>query len=233
VDEDTLLIVMSDHGFKSFQRGVNLNTWLHQNGYLELKGEPSGLEWFQDVVWEKTKAFAMGLGGIYLNIEGREAKGLVKPGEDEKQVKKEIIEGLKSLIDESRGVQPVTEVYDTRKIYRGPYVEEAPDLIAGFKPGHRVSWASAQGAVTADVFEDNTKSWSGDHCVNPPDVPGILFSNQKLNGKQPSIIDLAPTILDVFGVPIPQFIDGKSLISTEEGVENRKHRVTRNNERAD
>jgi len=205
---------MSDHGFKSFQRGVNLNTWLYQKGLLKFVDQPSEAEWFQGVDWENTKAFAMGLGGIYLNVEGREAKGCVKP-EEMDQVKSEIIHGLESLIDPKREIKPVTKVYDLRKVYTGPYVAEAPDLLAGFRPGHRVSWASAQGATTPEVFEDNTKSWSGDHCVNPPDVPGILFSNQVLNGKQPSIIDIAPTVLDVFGVPIPPFIDGKSLIQEE------------------
>jgi predicted AlkP superfamily phosphohydrolase/phosphomutase len=214
VDDETLLIVMSDHGFKSFQRGVNLNTWLYQKGLLKFVDQPSEAEWFQGVDWENTKAFAMGLGGIYLNVEGREAKGCVKP-EEMDQVKSEIIHGLESLIDPKREIKPVTKVYDLRKVYTGPYVDEAPDLLAGFRPGHRVSWASAQGATTPEVFEDNTKSWSGDHCVNPPDVPGILFSNQVLNGKQPSIIDIAPTVLDVFGVPIPPFIDGKSLIQEE------------------
>jgi len=215
VDDDTLLIVMSDHGFKSFQRGVNLNTWLYQNGYLVFKDQPTEAEWFQGVDWEKTRAFAMGLGGIYLNIAGREAKGCIQPGAEEERVKQAIIDGLESLIDEDRGIKPVVKVYDLKKLYTGPYTDEAPDLLAGFRPGHRVSWASAQGATTPEVFEDNTKSWSGDHCVNPPDVPGILFSNHLLNGKTPSIIDIAPTILDVFGVPIPPFVDGESLISQD------------------
>jgi predicted AlkP superfamily phosphohydrolase/phosphomutase len=213
IDEDTLLIVMSDHGFKTFHCGVNLNSWLFKNGHLTLKtGKPTGSEWFQDVDWEKTKAYAMGLGGIYLNLSGREAKGIVQPGEDEKALKRELIEGLEALVDPDQDVKPVAKVYETREHYSGPYVGEAPDLIVGFRPGHRVSWASAVGTTTEAVFEENEKSWSGDHCVNPPDVPGIFFCNQKIEMENPSIMDIGPTVLDVFGVSVPPYFDGRSLL---------------------
>jgi predicted AlkP superfamily phosphohydrolase/phosphomutase len=209
--EDTVLMVMSDHGFKSFKRGVNLNTWLHQNGYLAVKDRPTGTEWFQDVDWTQTRAYALGLGGIYLNLAGREAQGTVKPGEDAQALKREIIQGLRKLYDEEWSLDAVGEVYDTREVYKGPYVEEAPDLVVGFKPGYRVSWTCATGAVTEEVFEDNEKSWSGDHCVNPPDVPGILFCNRKIDADQVSIMDIGPTVLDLFGVPVPDYCDGQPL----------------------
>ena len=209
--EDTVLMVMSDHGFKSFKRGVNLNTWLHQNGYLAVKDRPTGREWFQDVDWPQTRAYALGLGGIYLNVAGREAQGTVKPGEDSQALKREIIQGLRKLHDDKWSTGAVGEVYDTREVYKGPYVQEAPDLVVGFNPGYRVSWTCATGAVTEEVFEDNEKSWSGDHCVNPPDVPGILFCNRKIDADQVSIMDIGPTVLDLFGVPVPDYCDGQPL----------------------
>ncbi len=209
--EDTVLMVMSDHGFKSFKRGVNLNTWLHQNGYLAVKDRPTGREWFQDVDWTQTRAYALGLGGIYLNVAGREAQGTVKPGEDSQALKREIIQGLRKLYDDKWSTGAVGEVYDTREVYKGPYVEEAPDLVVGFNPGYRVSWTCATGAVTEEVFEDNEKSWSGDHCVNPPDVPGILFCNRKIDADKVSIMDIGPTVLDLFGVPVPDYCDGQAL----------------------
>jgi len=209
--EDTVLMVMSDHGFKSFKRGVNLNTWLHQNGYLAVKDRPTGREWFQDVDWTQTRAYALGLGGIYLNVAGREAQGTVKPGEDSQALKREIIQGLRKLYDDKWSTGAVGEVYDTREVYKGPYVEEAPDLVVGFNPGYRVSWTCATGAVTEEVFEDNEKSWSGDHCVNPPDVPGILFCNRKIDADKVSIMDIGPTVLDLFGVPVPDYCDGQPL----------------------
>ena len=217
VTDDTVLIVMSDHGFKSFQRGVNLNSWLRENGFLALQGKPSGAEWLQDVDWTRTRAYAVGLGGIYLNLAGREAQGLVEPGEEEQAVKQEIIKGLRTLYDEERKTAAVGEVYDTRKVYQGPYVEEAPDLMVGFNVGYRVSWPCATGAVTEEIFEDNLKSWSGDHCINPPDVPGILFSNRKIASDKPSIMDIGPTVLDLFGVPVPAYCDGKSFLPDQAG----------------
>ena len=101
---------------------------------------------------------------------------------------------------------------DAGQVFDGPYVGEAPDLIVGFKPGYRVSWTCATGAVAPEIFEDNTKSWSGDHCMNPPDVPGILFSNKKIESDNPGIMDIGPTVLDLFGVPVPGYYDGQSIM---------------------
>jgi len=199
VDDDTVVMVMSDHGFKSFHRGVNLNSWLWQNGYLALKGgKPTGARWYQDIDWTGTRAFAVGLGGIYLNMKGREAKGVVEPGEEERRIKREIIEKLSPLRDEKDGSPAVAAVYDLHEIYRGPYVREAPDLFVGFKVGWRASWDCAVGVVTEHLFDDNTRSWSGDHCMNPPDVPGIFFCSRKLDADSVGIMDIGPTVLDLF-----------------------------------
>jgi predicted AlkP superfamily phosphohydrolase/phosphomutase len=192
---------------------VNINTWLWQNGYLALKGEaPTGAEWYQDVDWSRTRAYAVGLGGIYLNIAGRDAGGTVQPGGEEQALRREIIEKLGALRDEEMDAPAVAEVYDTNVIYNGPYVKEAPDLLVGFKIGYRASWGCATGQVAEDVFEDNGKSWSGDHCMNPPDVPGIFFVNRKIDKDRVSIMDVGPTVLDLFGVPVPAYCDGKSFM---------------------
>ena len=105
----------------------------------------------------------------------------------------------------------VGEVYDLKQMYRGPYVGDAPDLLVGFRPGWRVSWNCATGIIDEAVFEDNVKSWSGDHCMNPPDVPGIFFSNRRLDAERVNIMDIAPTVLDLFGVPVPAYCDGKAV----------------------
>ena len=178
--DDTVLIVMSDHGFKPFRRGVNLNSWLHQHGFLAVKGALTGADMFQDVDWSRTKAYAVGFGGIYLNMSGREANGTVQPGEEAERIKHEIAEGLKRLHDEQEGIQPVREVYDSKEVYTGPYVSEAPDLIVDFRPGHRVAWRSVTGGIDRTIIEDNERSWSGDHNFNLPDVPGMLFCNRKI-----------------------------------------------------
>lgn len=211
--KDSVVMVMSDHGFKTFRRGVNLNTWLWQNGYMVLKenNKPTGAQWYQDIDWTRTRAFAVGLGGIYLNMKGREAKGIVEPGDEERRIKRDIVEKLSLIRDEVVGSPAVAAVYDLREIYRGPYVREAPDLFVGFKVGWRASWDCAVGVITEHLFEDNTKSWSGDHCMNPPDVPGIFFCNRKLAVDSISIMDIGPTVLDLLGVPVPAHYDGKPV----------------------
>lgn len=205
-------MVISDHGFKQFERGINLNSWLHQNGYLKLKdGEEPG-EWFQNVDWDNTKAYALGLGGLYINLKGRESRGVVPPGEPMKLLKQELTEKLLEIKDEKTGENAIIEIFDSQTIYNGPYVENAPDLIIGYNRGYRASWDSVTGKVTSTVLEDNVKSWSGDHCVNPRFVPGIFFSNFPVNSSTPRIMDIAPTVLELFGVDFPAYMDGKSLL---------------------
>jgi predicted AlkP superfamily phosphohydrolase/phosphomutase len=216
-EKNTVLMVMSDHGFKPFRRGVNLNTWLYRNGYLVLKGEkPTEAEWYQDVDWDKTRAYAVGLGGIYLNVKGQMTRGIVEPGEEEKRLRQEIAGKLRGLRDEAYDAPAVAEVYDTREIYEGPYVREAPDLFVGFHVGWRASWNCATGKIDEEIFDDNVKSWSGDHCMNPPDVPGIFFCNEKLKVKERiHIQDIGPTVLDLFGVRIPPYCDGRSVMPAD------------------
>ena len=211
--DDTALIVMSDHGFKPFRRGVNLNSWLYTHGFLAVKnGGPTGADMFHDVDWSRTRAYAVGFGGIYLNLAGREAHGIVAPGEEAEKVKRDISDGLRDLYDEKERTRPVRAVYDATKVYSGPYVDEAPDLIVGFKPGHRVGWLSVTGGISDQEIEDNTRRWSGDHNFNPPDVPGMLFCNRKIATRYPHIMDIGPTVLDLFGVPVPAYCDGTSMM---------------------
>ncbi len=214
---DSVLMVMSDHGFKPFRRGVNLNTWLWRNGYLALR-QRTGAPWYGDVDWSRTTAYAVGLGGIYLNLRGRRAQGIVEPGVEEQRLRQEILEKLRMLRDDEQDAPAVAEVYDLKRRYKGPYVADAPDLLAGFHVGWRVSWNCATGVVDEKIFEDNVKSWSGDHCMNPPDVPGIFFCNRELQVERIDIMDIGPTVLDLFGVPVPPYCDGKSFMAAESGA---------------
>lgn len=216
VSKKSFLIVMSDHGFKLFHRGVNLNSWLYTNGYLSLKdGKKESDEWFKDVDWEKTKAYGLGLGGLYINQKGREAQGTVNPGAETKALKEELVQKLDGLKDEERGEIAINKIYDRDEIPPGPYKENCPDFIVGYNEGYRVSWDSVTGKVNSTIFEDNTKAWSGDHCIDPRIVPGIFLCNHKINKKNPAIIDVAPTVLELFGVKVPSHMDGSSLIDQE------------------
>jgi predicted AlkP superfamily phosphohydrolase/phosphomutase len=212
IGKDDLLMVVSDHGFASFRRGVNLNAWLLSKGWLALKeGGDGSAEWLRDVDWSKTKAYAIGLTGMFLNIEGREAKGIVKPGEGAAKVKAEIMAALRGLRDSHDDQTAINEAFDTAKLYSGPYLQNAPDLIIGFNAGYRTSWDGATGVVSGPVFDDNVKAWSGDHCIDPRLVPGVLFASRKIDRADPSLVDIAPTVLRLFGLDPPGHMDGKPL----------------------
>jgi len=215
VDDDTVFFVLSDHGFGSFRRGINLNTWLMQNGYLALKdGAATAGPYFKGVDWTKTRAYTLGLAGLYLNLKGREAEGIVNPGEEADALKTEIISKLNGLRDDECGDVAISRVYATSRIYRGPYLEEAPDLIVGYNDGYRTSWDAAQGKITPDVIEDNDKAWSGDHSVDPLLVPGVLFCNREVTAESPGIEDMAPTALQLFGIGTPAYMEGKPVFES-------------------
>ena len=162
--------------------------------------------------WGATRAFSLGLTGIFINRSGRETQGTVNDGEELRQLKKELIQKLTGLVDVETGQTAILRVVDTESRFSGPYQYDAPDLIIGYNSGYRASWEAATGRVTDQTIEDNTRSWSGDHCVDPELVPGIFFSNRRINTDQPSIQDIAPTLLSVFGLEVPSYIKGKQLI---------------------
>jgi predicted AlkP superfamily phosphohydrolase/phosphomutase len=209
---DTLLMVISDHGFNSFRRGIDLNRWLEENGYLTVLEGRRLEEELAGVDWSRTRAFAIGLTGIFLNIKDRYGQGIVPPGEEAERLREEIAQRLAPLIDPQTGTKAIKRVYQAAKAYRGPYKDQAPDLIVGYERGYRVSWDAAIGRTTTGIFHDNTKAWSGDHCVDPSVVPGILFCNHPISAPNPRLLDLAPTILNLFGIPAPKYMDGTTLV---------------------
>jgi predicted AlkP superfamily phosphohydrolase/phosphomutase len=217
-DPRTLVAVLSDHGFKTFRHGVNLNSWLHQQGYLALQpGCPTSGEWFQHVDWSRTRAFALGLGGIFLNVRGREAEGVIAPGAEAIELADELAARLSGLVDPHTGQVAIQEAFAAHRLYHGPYADQAPDLVVGYAPGWRASWDGVRGLVNDTVFDDTTRAWSGDHCIDPREVPGVLICNQDLrrvDGMSPGIADIAPTLLEAFGIPAPRHMDGRALVSS-------------------
>ena len=215
-DENTLLIVLSDHGFGSFRRAFDTNTWLWQNGRLHLKdnkkpSEDLG-EGFAAVDWSKTSAYAVGLGGIYLNLKGREREGILEEGSEADRVRQTIQTGLAEFPDSETQLPAIRNVARREDLYSGAHVGDAPDLLVNFRPGFRVSWQSALGGFANGLIQDNNRRWSGDHIVDPESVPGILFMNQPARNNHAQIIDLAPTILNYLGVSAPESMEGKSLL---------------------
>lgn len=227
VDEETLLMVLSDHGFNTFRRAFDTNTWLWQNGFLALKnGRKPGEELGPpEVDWPRTYAYAVGLGGIYLNFKGREREGILEEGTEAERVRNTIQDGLAGFTDAGNGRTAIRNISRREQLYSGPYSKNAPDLLVNFCPGYRVSWESAVGGFANALIQDNTRRWSGDHIIDPEAVPGILFVSQNPHpaaknatrvgqprGYFPHIIDLAPTILNHLGVPVPEIMEGTSLL---------------------
>jgi predicted AlkP superfamily phosphohydrolase/phosphomutase len=163
------------------------------------------------VDWAHTRAFAIGLTGIFINERGKYEQGIVEPGEEAERLRAEIAQKLAGLIDPLTGEKAIRRVYQAVRAYKGPYKEQAPDLIVGYERGYRISWEAAVGKATREVFHDNLKAWSGDHCVDPSVVPGILFCNKNIEAESPRLLDIAPTILRLFGVEPPEYMDGKAL----------------------
>jgi predicted AlkP superfamily phosphohydrolase/phosphomutase len=216
VDPDTLLIVLSDHGFGTFRRAFDTNTWLFQNGLLALKNsqKPNADlgEGFPAVDWSRTYAYAVGLGGIYLNFKGREREGILEEGGEAERVRRAIQNGLAGLPDAHTQRPAIRNVSRREELYAGAFRENSPDLLVNFYRGFRVSWKSAVGGFANALLEDNLHRWSGDHIVDPESVPGILFMNRAALHNHTRIIDLAPTILSYLGVPVPESMEGSSLL---------------------
>jgi predicted AlkP superfamily phosphohydrolase/phosphomutase len=214
VDDETVLIVLSDHGFASFERGADLNCWLLQNGYLALKADATGeRQYLKDIDWSRTRAYTFGLAGVYINQKGREALGIVEPGAEAAALKKELAAKLSGLRDSGLDRVGINQAWPSDALYTGPYLDAAPDVIVGYADGYRASWDAAVGKVTPNVFEDNKKAWSGDHCIDPHLVPGVLFVNRKIFAADPGLEDMAPTALDLFGIKPPPYMEGKSVLN--------------------
>jgi predicted AlkP superfamily phosphohydrolase/phosphomutase len=222
-DQDTIFMVVSDHGFHSFRKSVNLNTWLVMNGYMFLYGQDDTTYKLADLFdkgqfwvntdWSKTKAYALGLGQIYINQAGRENHGIVSPGPEYTKLLDDIIAGLMQIKDDETGETVIGGVYKRDDIYHGKYVGNAPDLVVGFKDGYRVSWQTTLGGIPKDVIENNMKKWSGDHCsFDYRDTQGVLLINRKIQKADPNLVDIAPTVYKYLNVPTAPDVDGKPLL---------------------
>ncbi|MCX7975013.1 MAG: alkaline phosphatase family protein [Candidatus Aminicenantes bacterium] len=214
LDKKTVLIIMSDHGFNPFIRGFNLNTWLFETGYHKLRNP-----WVQDkgslfeyTDWSRTKAYGLGLNGLYINLKGRESQGIVNPGSEYEHLVRELANRLEAIVDPLTGKKPIYKAYITREIYKGPYLNQAPDIILGFNWGYRISWSSPLGKFPSEVLEFNRQKWSGDHMGAAELIPGILIANRKIVHPAPSLTDVTATIFDLFGLQIPLEMKGRPVL---------------------
>lgn len=210
--DQTKFIVMSDHGFAPFRRQANLNSWLEQNGYLQLKNPDrrDESEWLIGIDWRETRAFGIGLNSLYLNVRGRERSGIVSP-RDREELAREIVAALEKWIDPETGERVVTQALVREDVYSGPHVPQAPDIIVGYARGYRASWATSTGKIPATLLEDNDREWSGDHCMDSRTVPGVLLSSGPLESATGDLRDMPVSILNYFGIDAPAQMTGKVI----------------------
>ncbi len=200
LEEGARLIIMSDHGFAPWRRAFNLNTWLKDNGYLVLRNPRSKNELFTGTDWSQTRAYGVGFNGLYLNLEGREKRGIVTAAERDALLD-EIKAKLLAELDPATGTAAITKVYRSDEHYqdRG-HLDIGPDLQVGYARGTKLAGESTLGEITQEVIFDNTDQWSGDHSMDHETVPGILLTDQPLAKPATSLRNLAASILAEFGI---------------------------------
>lgn len=201
--DETLLVVMSDHGFTSYRRSFSLNAWLRDHGYLVLldptRDDPLGILG-SNVDWSRTRAYALGLSSLYINLAGREKRGVVPPSQRD-ELMDEIAAGLLATIDPVTEQPAITKVYKREEWYKDRgHLEIGPDLVIGYAKGTKASEAGALGKIEAQVIKDNTGEWTGDHIMDHEAVPGVLFTSRPLKKPAPSLKTLAPAILYEYGI---------------------------------
>lgn len=216
VDDDTTLIVMSDHGFAPFYWAVNLNTWLLEKGYVTLE-DPSkqGQQaLFGNVDWSKTTAYAFGLNGLYINLKGREANGIVERGEAYQKLLDQLEKDLLAMVDPRNGNNAVSLVERTQRDGENENINVAPDILVGYNWGYRTTPESGLGEFPYQIFVDNNDEWSGDHSMDYRLVPGVLLTNKKITLDAPALYDMTVSVLDEYGLtPLPEMI-GKDAIAS-------------------
>lgn len=247
--KDPLLMIVSDHGFAPFYYCMGVNNFLIEKNFMALpldaQGQPQTVQAMVDqdrddlltfVDWSRTKAYSLGLGKIFINLKGREPRGIVEPGEEYEKVRNDIIREMEAYVDPRTGERVVNRVFKREEIFSGNfwkegdteftfyrpdgekfteerYTEGFADLYIGFKRKYRVSWQTSLGGLEESIIVDNEQKWSGDHVsVDPALVPGVFMSNKALKEEwNPSLNDIVPTLLSFYGVKVPEFIDGRPI----------------------
>ncbi|RKY20413.1 MAG: hypothetical protein DRQ55_07705 [Planctomycetota bacterium] len=235
---DPMLLVVADHGFTSFRRGVNLNNLLYELGYLKTKQDKPLAEFsgraadlLSYVDWERTQAYSMGLGKIFINLAGREPKGIVTAAQYDELIAS-MRADLLAVTDGPGGPKVFTSVARRDVLFDGPWWKEGAgqrrmagrmkdvqhdgfaDLFVGYEPYFRVSWSNTMGGLDKAAIVDNTNHWSGGHVsVDPVHVPGVFFSNRKYTDDSPAgLIDVGPTLLARYGIDLAETdVDGRAL----------------------
>ncbi len=209
------IYIVSDHAFTSFRRQFNLNAWLLDHGYAGLKNrlDRDGAPDFKNTDWPRTRAYGLGINSLFLNLQNREPDGVVKPGADAEQLRAELIAALTAIRDPQTGEQVIRRVVRPDQVYRRTSGGRVPDLVLCYNDNYRASWDTILGGYPSEHLLDNLDPWSGDHCMDPHFLSGVLLTNAPVHHSEPSLEDIAPTIISAFRVKVPDEMRGRDLRS--------------------
>ena len=212
LDEQTLVLVVSDHGAKAMRGSLNLNDFLRQAGLLVLRGDvPPGSHLAPELVnWPRTRVWAWGgyYARVFLNVAGREPQGCVAPG-DYHRVREEVADLLRAIPDD-QGRPLDTQVLRPEEVFTGPYVAQAPDLLVYFDD---LSWRAGQDLNNPGLYSFDTEIGPDaavhDHWgVLVMAGPGVTSAGE-LAGL--SLLDVAPTVLAHLGFTPPADMEGQVI----------------------
>ena len=213
LDDDTIVLVVSDHGARRLDGGFAVNQWLVEQGLLVLNKYPETLTPFSklDIDWSRTVAWSEGgyYSRVYLNVLGRESEGAVKPA-DYESIRDDIKARFETITDPN-GLAIGTQVFKPDQIYR-EVRGIAPDLIVHFGG---LSWRASGGVgyPALHIFEDETGADDSNHAQHGSFVlvaPGNPLSGEVEGAR---LLDIAPTLLDLGGYDIPPSMQGRSLVA--------------------
>jgi predicted AlkP superfamily phosphohydrolase/phosphomutase len=209
--EDAAILVVSDHGAKRMDGAIAINEWLWKNGWLALKEAPSELSKFDTAMvdWSKTKAWSTGgyYGRIFMNVEGREAQGTI-PKKDYEKVRDALAAAIAAIPDE-KGQALKNQVFKPEETYQ-QVKGAAPDLMVYFGDLH---WRCVGGVGYGQhtTFENDTGPDDANHAQEGMFI--LYQPTKKGRGRSEAyqLMDVAPTVLSLMGLPIPKVMQGKII----------------------
>jgi len=200
LDDDVVLMIMSDHGFCSLRREVHLNYWLRQIGLLEFATEtPRQL---RDLA-PHTKCYSLLPGRFYVRVQGRDYQGCVQPGAEYEAVRKDVAAGLMAIRDPETGEGVIDRVFMREEIFGGDAMDSAPDLIA--KP---VEGYDLKGGFEKQVLLEPSPV-SGTHTFDN----AMWYMNEPgVSCQDATVVDVLPTLYGILGFDLPGEVDGRCLV---------------------
>ncbi|MCP4724702.1 MAG: hypothetical protein GY863_06685 [bacterium] len=201
--EETEFMMLSDHGFTKLNREINLNYVLWDRGFLHFTNDPP-----QGLInmAEKSRAYSFIPGRVFVNLEGREKTGTVKPGAEFDAVIKDLMQLFDELTDPETGDKIVQKQFLRDEVYSGEFLEKGADLLVLPHNGY-----DFKASFRIDTFFEETDF----HGMHTYDDAFFYVRGHKIKAENFSIMDLAPSILNLFGIDADKSMDGNNILHTD------------------